>query len=261
MARETSSPPYLCEKVVSMRCLEMVDEIGREAWHLPVACVVSVAVHESDFDPVVEQIRQVLEPAVTRVIADTSESRAHSAGALRPVQRYTHGLLYMLLVEEAFIERRRSGSRVQRGDVVVVPAAVQDVRIEHIATAETLGCLTDFIDSLVHAQVLGIADGSEFATLDDLVFASTGAFEGVGHVEVLGFVDGLDVVGVVVGHCRIGGPLDQAVDAAVDDHQCVDVQDGVLAVVIDKRAVFDALVLFFEVGREGGAVAAALGLC
>lgn len=35
-------------------------------------------------------------------------------------------------------------------------------------------------------------------------------------------------------------------------------QDGVLAVGVDEGAVFDALVLFFEVGGEGGAVAAAL---
>jgi hypothetical protein len=55
--------------------------------------------------------------------------------------------------------------------------------------------------------------------------------------------------------------LDEAVDAAVDDHQGVDVQDGVLAVVVDERAVFDALVLFFEVGGEGGAVAATLEGC
>jgi hypothetical protein len=55
--------------------------------------------------------------------------------------------------------------------------------------------------------------------------------------------------------------LDEAVDAAVDDHKGVDVQDGVLAVVVDEGAVFDALVLLFEVGGEGGAVAAALEGC
>jgi len=31
--------------------------------------------------------------------------------------------------------------------------------------------------------------------------------------------------------------LDQAVDAAIDDQQGVDVQDGVFAVVVDKCAV------------------------
>jgi hypothetical protein len=36
------------------------------------------------------------------------------------------------------------------------------------------------------------------------------------------------------------------------------VQDRVLAVVVDEGAVGDLLVLGFEVGREGGAVAAAL---
>jgi len=36
------------------------------------------------------------------------------------------------------------------------------------------------------------------------------------------------------------------------------VQDGVLAVVVDKGAVLDSLILLFEVGGEGGAVAAAL---
>lgn len=164
----------------------------------------------------------------------------------------------MLLVEETFVERRRSRSRVQGSNIVVIPSAVQNIRIEHIAAAETLRSLTNLINSLVYAQVLRVADSSEFATLDDLVFASARSLEGVGHVEVLRLVDGLDVVGVVVGHCRVGGPLDQAVDAAVDDHQGVDVQDGVLAVVVDERAVFDALVLFFEVGGEGGAVAAAL---
>jgi len=236
-------------------------EIGREAWHLPVAGVVSVAVYESDFDAVVEQIRQVLEPAVTRVIADTSESRADGAGALRPVQRHAHSLLYMLLVEETLVERRRRRSRVQRSNIVVIPSAVQNIRVENVAPAETLRSLTNLIDSLIHTQVLRIAESSEFATLDDLVFASAWSLERVGHVEVLRLVDGLDVVGVVVRHCWVGGPLDQAVDAAVDDHQGVDVQDGVLAVVVDEGAVFDALVLLFEVGGEGGAVAAALGLC
>jgi hypothetical protein len=52
--------------------------------------------------------------------------------------------------------------------------------------------------------------------------------------------------------------LDEAVDAAVDDHEGVDVQQGVLAVVVDEGAVGDLLVLGFEVGGEGGAVAAAL---
>jgi hypothetical protein len=74
----------------------------------------------------------------------------------------------------------------------------------------------------------------------------------------LGLVDCLDVVGVVVGHGGVGGPLDQAVDAAVDDHQGIDVQDGVLAIVVDEGAVEDLLVLGFEVGGEGRAVSAAL---
>jgi hypothetical protein len=39
------------------------------------------------------------------------------------------------------------------------------------------------------------------------------------------------------------------------------VQDGVLAVVVDERSVFDSLVLFFEVGSECWAVAAALCEC
>jgi hypothetical protein len=68
----------------------------------------------------------------------------------------------------------------------------------------------------------------------------------------------LDAVGVVVGHGGVGGPLDETVDAAVDDHEGVDVQQGVLAVVVDEGAVGDLLVLGFEVGGEGGAVAAAL---
>lgn len=167
----------------------------------------------------------------------------------------------MLLVEESLIERRGSRSRVQRSNVVVIASAVQDIRIENIAPAETLRSFTNFVDSLVDAEVLRVPDSSELAAIDDLIFAGTRAFERVGHVEVLGFVDGLDVVGVVVGHCWVGGPLDEAVDAAVDDHEGVDVQDGVLAVVVDERAVFDALVLFFEVGRKGGAVAAALEGC
>lgn len=68
----------------------------------------------------------------------------------------------------------------------------------------------------------------------------------------------MDVVGIIVGHGWVGGPLYQAVDAAVNDHQGVDVQDGVLAVVVDEGAILDLLVLFFEVGREGWAVATAL---
>ena len=108
-----------------------------------------------------------------------------------------------------------------------------------------------------------VAQGGCFAAVYDLVAAGSGALEGIGHVKVLGLVDGLDAVGVVVCHCVVGGPLDEAVDAAVDDHEGVDVQDRVLAVVVDEGAVGDLLVLGFEVGREGGAVAAALicGIC
>ena len=73
-------------------------------WYSPVACVVSVTVYESDFDAVVEKVGQVLEPAVTRVIADTSESSADGARTLRPVQWHTHSLLHMLLVEETLVE-------------------------------------------------------------------------------------------------------------------------------------------------------------
>jgi hypothetical protein len=36
------------------------------------------------------------------------------------------------------------------------------------------------------------------------------------------------------------------------------VEEGVFAVGVDERAVLDPLILFFEVGGEGGAVAAAL---
>ena len=128
----------------------------------------------------------------------------------------------------------------------------------HLLFVGSCNVLTNLIDSLVHAEVLRIADSSELATLDDLVFASTWSLKRVGHVEILRLVDGLDIVGVVVRHCRVGGPLDEAVDAAVDDHQGVDVQNRVLAVVVDERAVFDALVLLFEVGGESWAVAAAL---
>jgi hypothetical protein len=229
-----------------------------ECGSLPVAGVVSVAVYKSDFDSVIKQIRQILEPAITRVIADTPERRADSPRALSPVQRHAHSLLHMLLVEETLIERRRRGSRVQRSDIVVIPSTVQNIRIENIAATETLRSLADLVDSLIHAQVLRIANGGEFATLNDLVFTSAGALERIGHVEVLGLVDRLDVVGIVVGHCRVSGPLHEAVDAAVDYHEGIDVQDGVLAIVVDERTVLDALVLFFEVGREGGAVAAAL---
>jgi hypothetical protein len=112
-----------------------------ECGSLPVAGVVSVAVYKSDFDSVIKQIRQILEPAITRVIADTPERRADSPRALSPVQRHAHSLLHMLLVEETLIERRRRGSRVQRSDIVVIPSTVQNIRIENIAATETLRSL------------------------------------------------------------------------------------------------------------------------
>jgi hypothetical protein len=164
----------------------------------------------------------------------------------------------VFLIEEALVERRRSGGRVQRRDIIVIPSTVQLIRIQNVRSAEALCRFTDVVYGLVDSQIQRIAQSGCFAAVYDLVAAGARALEGVGHVEVLGLVDGLDAVGVVVGHGRVGGPLDEAVDAAVDDHEGVDVQQGVLAVVVDEGAVGDLLVLGFEVGGEGGAVAAAL---
>ena len=224
----------------------------------PITSIIPIAVDKRDFNPTVQQESQILEPAVARVIAYAPESAANGRGALGPVQRDAHRLLHMFLIEETLVERRRSRSRVQSRDIIVIAPTVQDVRIENIRPAERLRRLADIVHRLVDSQVQRVAQGGCFAAVYDLVAAGSGALEGIGHVKVLGLVDGLDAVGVVVCHCGVGGPLDEAVDAAVDDHEGVDVQDRVLAIIVDEGAIGDLLVLGFEVGREGGAVAAAL---
>jgi hypothetical protein len=225
---------------------------------LPITSIISIAIDKRDFNPAVQQESQILKPAISGIIAYAPESAADGRGALGPVQRDAHSLLNMFLIEETLVERRRSRSWIQRRDIVVIPSTVQDVRIENIRPAERLRRLANIVHRLVDSQVQRVAQRGCFAAVYDLVAASSGALEAVGHVEVLGLVDGLDAVGVVVGHGGVSGPLDEAVDAAVDDHEGVDVQERVLAVVVDKGAVGDLLVLGFEVGREGGAVAAAL---
>jgi hypothetical protein len=166
----------------------------------------------------------------------------------------------MLLVEETLVERRRSRSRIQRSNIVVIPPTVQNIRVQNVRSTKALGGLADVVYSRVDPEVLRVTHSRCFAAVDDLVAAGSRSLEAVGHVQVLGLVYGLDAVGVVVGHCGVGGPLDEAVDAAVDDHEGVDVQEGVFAVVVDEGAVGDLLVLFFEVGGEGWAVASALGV-
>lgn len=230
----------------------------RDWTSLPVTSIVSVTVDEGDFDAVVEEVFEVFEPAITRVVAYASEGCADCAGTLGPVERDTHFFLDPLLVEEALVERRRRRRRVQGCDVVVVATAVEDVRVEDVRATEGLSCFADVVDGVVYAQVLRITHGRCLAAIDDLVSAGARTLEGVGHVLPLGFIDGLDSVGVVVRHGWIGRPLDEAIDAAVDDHQSVNVQNDIFAVIVYKGAVLDTLVLFFEVGGEGWAVAATL---
>lgn len=123
----------------------------------------------------------------------------------------------MLLVEETFVERGWGWRRVESANIIVIPSAIQHVRIKHVGTTERLGRFTNIVDGVVYSQVLRVADFSCVAAGDDLVFAGAGALEGVGHVLPLGLVDGLDAVGVIVGHGWVGGPLDESIDAAVDD--------------------------------------------
>jgi hypothetical protein len=226
----------------------------------PITSIIAIAIDQRDFDPAVQEEGQISEPAISGVVAYAPEGAADGPGALRPVQRDAHFPLHVLLVEETLVKGRRSRGWIQRRDIVVIPPAVQNIRVQNVRSAETLRRLTDVVHRRVDPEVLRVAYGRCFAAVDDLVAAGSRAFKRVGHVQVLGLVHGLDAVGVVVGHSGVGGPLDEAVDAAVDDHEGVDVQEGVFAVVVDEGAVGDLLVLFFEVGGEGWAVASALGV-
>lgn len=149
MARETSSPPYLFEYLVS-GCKGRRESL-RGGCSLPVTSVVSVAVDEGYFDPVVEKVGEVFEPAVPGVVAYAPESCADGAGALCPVERDTHFFLHVLLVEEAFVERGWGWRRVESADVIVVPSAIQHVRIQHVGATERLGRFADVVDCLVGA--------------------------------------------------------------------------------------------------------------
>jgi hypothetical protein len=232
--------------------------VGWSVANVPITSIIPIAIDKRDFDPTVQQESQILEPAVPGIIAYTPESSTNSPRTLRPVQRNPHLPLHPLLIEETLVKRRRSRRRIQRSNIVIIPPAVKNIRVQHITPAETLRGLADIIHSRVDPEGFRISYGCCFTAVDDLIATGARVLKGSGHVEVLGLVYGLDAVGVVVGHCRVGGPLDEAVDAAVDYHESVDVEEGVFAVVVGEGAVGDLLVLFFEVGGEGGAVAAAL---
>lgn len=77
MARETSSPPYLFGYGVSGWKGGRLSLRG--GWSLPVTSVVSVAVDEGYFDPVVKQVCEVFEPAVAGVVAYAPERRTDGA--------------------------------------------------------------------------------------------------------------------------------------------------------------------------------------
>lgn len=226
---------------------------------VPITSIIPIPINKRDFNPTVQQESQILEPAISGIVAHAPESSTNSPRTLRPIQRNTHLALHPLLVQEPLVKRRRSRRRIQRRNIVIIPAPVQNIRVQHVTPAETLRGLANIIHSRIDPEGFRISYGCCFTAVDDLIATGPRVFKGGGHVQVLGLVDGLDAVGVVVGHCRVGGPLDEAVDAAVDYHEGVDVQEGVFAVVVGEGAVDDLLVLFFEVGGEGGAVAAALG--
>lgn len=76
-------------------------------------------------------------------------------------------------------------------------------------------------------------------------------------MPIEGFVDGLDVVGVVICEFGVEGLLDEEIDTAVDDTQGVEVDDELFACFIDGL-VCDELVLLLEVGSKGRSVSSAV---
>jgi len=228
----------------------------------PVARVVAVAVDEGDFDSGIQDISQIVEvsPHVgPGVVTYRGEGVVHAVDGLGEVDGDSQRALDPVLIQEANVELGRERVRVEVGDVVVTPAGVEDVGTLNVVAAELVRPAARRVDGGVVAVELGVPFVGEALALLDQVPAAARATPGVDGVVVEGLVDGLDTVGVVVRHLRVGELLRGEVHAAVDDAQRVEVDVVRLALCLDG-AVGDLLVLLLEEGRERGPVAPAVGL-
>lgn len=223
----------------------------------PVAGVVAVAVHQADLDAGVEQVGEVGEVAAAdvaaRVVADGGEGVVDAVDGFGVVDGHAERALHPVLGEEAEEVRGREGVRVDGGDVVVVAPGFDHVRALDVVGAVAVGVLARVVDGDVVADEVGVAHGGEVVAVVDAVTAAAGLVECVEGALVGALVDGLDVVGVIVGHRGVIRFLGEEVDATVDDAEGVEV-DVVVITCRVERSVGDPFVLFFEESGERWAI-------
>ena len=217
----------------------------------PVADPVGVAVHEADLDAVVEQGGEVGEIAAADVVACAAEGGRDGGVGLRVVGDDAEGGLDGGLAEVAEVVVWREGGEVAGADVVDGAAGVLE---GGAGVAVGVGLRADVVDGAVLAGEVGVADTGGFAAGEHVV--ETGVEVGHGRA-VGGCVDGLDAVGVVVGHLDFAHCLGDGIDAAVDDTEGVEV-DGEGLTGSGDASVGDEGVLLFEIGGESWTVVAAV---
>ena len=221
----------------------------------PIADPVGIAVHQVDLDALVKQGGQVGEIGAVETAADEVARLAEGGGdagvGLRVVCDDAEGGLDVGLAEVAEVVVGREGGEVAGADVVDGAAGGLE---GGAGVAVGVGLGADVVDGAVVAGEVRVAETGRFAAGEHVVEAGVE----VGHGgAVCGCVDGLDAVGVVVGHLDFAECLGDGVDAAVDDAEGVEV-DGEGVTSGGEGSVGDEGVLLCEVGRESWAVVAAV---
>lgn len=220
----------------------------------PVAGVVAVAVDEADLDAGVEQVGEVGEVAAADVaagvVADGGEGVVDAVDGFAVVDGHAERALHPVLGEEAEEVGRRKGVRVDGRDVVVVAPGFGHVRALDVVGAVAVGVLARVVDGDVVADEVGVADGGEVVARVDAVTAAAGLVECVEGALVRALVDGLDVVGVVVGHLGVIWFLGEEIDATVDDAEGVEVDIVVITRRVEGSVGYPFVLLFEESGER-----------
>jgi hypothetical protein len=121
-----------------------------------------------------------------------------------------------------------------------------------LLTTELLGFATQVVDSAVDSSILRVEDDGSVAAGVDLIVASTLTVKSLVHLLLNCGIEKLKTIGVVSSNLNIGGPLNQTIDAGVDEHYSVQLENNIL--FRRQGSILDELVLLLEIGEHSWSI-------
>lgn len=130
---------------------------------LTIACIVAVAVHEGDFNTIVEEVGEILNLAATDiragVVANAVEGFIDAICGLGVVDGHTQCCLHIMLGQIAKIIARWERIRINGRNVVVVASRLVDVLSLDFIGAVIVCRYASLVDGIVVAGRIGVALG------------------------------------------------------------------------------------------------------